>query len=456
MAGNGSANDRLERFMERVAARNPNEDTFLQAVREVAADILEIAEARDDCRQSAVLDRLAEPDRTISFRVVWEADDGAVMVNRGYRVQFSNAIGAYKGGLRFHPSVNPSVLKFLGFEQTFKNALTGLPMGGAKGGSDFDPSGRSEREIMRFCQAFMTELHRHIGPDIDVPAGDINVGPREIGFLFGAYKRITGEFEGSLTGKAQAFGGSAIRVEATGFGLVRFLKRMLERHDETLEGKTVVVSGAGNVATHAAEAAIHEGATVIALSDSRGTLVRTDGFDTDAVAAIRRHKNQPGARLSACADELDAEWRDGATPWQLGAQIALPSATENELDADDAKTLAENGCIAIAEGANMPLTAEAVEVAKQAGILFGPAKAANAGGVAVSGIEISQNALGLPRTANEVQRMLNEIMASIHDAAADAATRYDKVRDGRIDYAAGANIAGFEKLADALLAQGLS
>ncbi|MFW5681202.1 MAG: NADP-specific glutamate dehydrogenase [Pseudomonadota bacterium] len=440
----------LESFLDRVQARSPNQDAFHQAVREVAGDLLPLCRDEPRLREALVLDRLTEPDRVVHFRVVWEDDRGRVRLNRGYRVQFNGAIGPYKGGLRFHPSVDLSTLKFLAFEQTFKNALTGLPMGGAKGGADFDPRSCSEREIERFCHAFMVELHRHIGPDTDVPAGDMNVGEREIGFLFGAYRRITNDFEGALTGKGQSFGGSARRTHATGNGLVFFVCRMLGEHGMELDGRTVAISGAGNVATHAADKALSLGARVVTLSDSRGTLVHEDGLSSEQIAAVRRHKTEGRGSLEDCARAFGAEWRADHKPWSVSAEVALPCATENELERDDALALVANGCRAVGEGANMPTTPEARIALHEAGVLFAPAKAANAGGVAVSGLEISQNRAAKPLDAGTVQDELERIMGEIHDRSA-AAGRDD---DGRIDYARGANVAAFQRLADAMLAQG--
>jgi len=440
----------LERFMHWVRERSPNEPEFHQAVEEVAGDLLPVVQHAPELRDAAILERLIEPDRIISFKVVWDDDDGRVRVNRGYRVQFNGAIGPYKGGLRFHPNVNLSTLKFLGFEQTFKNALTGLPLGGAKGGADLDPSGCSPQAIQRFCRAFMIELHRHIGPDVDVPAGDINVGPREIGWLFGAYRKLTNEFEGALTGKGLSFGGSARRIEATGNGLVYFVCRMLGAHDVGMEGLTVAISGAGNVATHAAEKALSLGAKVVSLSDSRGTLYDGDGLTDEKLARVRELKSTRGGSLETYTQEFGGEWRAGAKPWAIACDIALPCATQNELDADDARTLVAQGCRAVGEGANMPTTREGRTVLDEAGVLFAPGKAANAGGVAVSGLEISQNRSAKPLDAETVQRELNAIMGEIHDQCVEAGRR----DDGRIDYARGANVAAFRKVAQAMLAQG--
>ena len=440
----------LEDVMAALKDRTPNEPEFHQAVREVLQDVLPYARSQK-LTDDAIIERLIEPDRIISFRIVWEDDNQRVRVNRGYRVQFNSAIGPYKGGLRFHPSVNQSVLKFLAFEQTFKNALTGLPMGGGKGGADFNPRGRSEREIMRFCNAFMTELHRHIGPDVDVPAGDINVGSREIGYLFGAYRRITNEFESSLTGKGIAYGGSEMRTEATGFGLLHFVCHMLEAHDMSVKDKTVVISGAGNVATHAAEKAISMGAKVVTLSDSGGFIHDPGGLTAEKLEWVRRHKSTSGASLSAYVDKFKAEWHDGKRPWNVACDIALPCATQNELDDDAAKSLIDNGCRAIAEGANMPTTVEALDRIRHHKLLFAPAKAANAGGVAVSGLEISQNQSRRPRKRDEISKELHEIMRDIHSACFE----HGKDTGGTVDYARGANIASFAKVTEAMRGQGL-
>lgn len=430
--------------------RAPHEPEFHQAVKEVTADIKPIIDQSDPYKTANVFERLIEPERMISFQVAWQNDAGTVEVNRGYRVQFNGAIGAYKGGLRFHPTVNASVLKFLAFEQTFKNALTGLPMGGAKGGSDFDPTGRSDAEIMRFCSAFMQELHRHIGPNIDVPAGDINVGAREIGYLFGAYRRIQGKFEGVLTGKDETFAGSAMRTEATGYGVVYFLSEMLKAHEDSIDGKTMIVSGAGNVATYAAEKAIALGAKVISLSDSSGFLHDPDGLTQDKINWVRTHKAKPGTSLAAYVDEFGGNWTEGETPWSLKADIAAPCATQNELDGHDAKALIKNGVTAVIEGANMPTTADAKRVFSESDILFAPGKAANAGGVAVSGLEISQNRQRQSSGPDEVDDALRNIMCDIH-----ASCVAEGSKDGKVDYTRGANIAGFRKVADAMVAQGV-
>ncbi|MFW8594105.1 NADP-specific glutamate dehydrogenase [Cribrihabitans neustonicus] len=436
-------------FLSELKDRTPGQEAFHQAVGEVVPDILPVINDTPEYRDAALLRRLVEPDRVISFRVEWVDDDNCVQVNCGHRVQFNSAIGPYKGGLRFHPSVDLSILKFLGFEQTFKNALTGLPMGGGKGGADFDPSGRSPGEIMRFCQAFMVALHHYIGPNTDVPAGDINVGAREIGWLFGAYRRITNEFQGALTGKGESYGGSEMRTEATGDGVVQFLGHMLERHGKDLEGKRVAVSGAGNVATHAAELALRRGAKVLTLSDSRGFIHDKDGLDEEKLAWVRGFKAEKDGSLEAYSKEFGASWQEGSTPWGVECDVALPCATQNELDADDAEKLVRNGCMALAEGANMPLTPDAKKTIADSGILFGPAKAANAGGVAVSGLEISQNQSRRSMSCEQLAEALQDIMEQIHNRCAEAG----EGKDG-INYSKGANIAGLRKVADAMLAQG--
>lgn len=439
----------LDDFMEGLKQRSSGENEFHQAVREVIGHILPQINDEPEYRDTNILERLTEPERTISFRVVWEDDRGKIRVNRGYRVQFNSAIGPYKGGLRFHPTVNTSILKFLAFEQTFKNALTGLPMGGAKGGSDFDPRGCTDREIMRFCNAFMLELHRHIKPDVDVPAGDINVGAREIGFLFGAYHRITNEFEGVLTGKGLSFGGSEMRTEATGFGLLYFLEEMLATQNESVEDQRIVISGAGNVATHAAQKALELGAQVVTLSDSGGFILDENGLTDEKIAWVRRHKAHPGASLEEYANQFDASWHAGKTPWGVACTVALPCATQNELDINDARALVKNGCRAVAEGANMPATAAARAVLDEADLLYAPGKATNAGGVAVSGLEISQNRMSRSHSRVDVDTDLKAIMHSIHSKCVSYGKRND-----RVDYALGANRAAFEKVAAAMLAQG--
>ena len=432
-------------------AKHPGEKEFLQAVKEVLLSVEEVYNQHPEFEKAAIMERLVEPDRIITFRVPWIDDAGKVHVNIGYRVQFNNAIGPYKGGIRFHPSVNLSILKFLGFEQTFKNALTTLPMGGGKGGSDFSPRGKSDAEIMRFCQAFMTELYHHIGPNEDVPAGDIGVGGREIGFLFGQYKRVRNEFASVLTGKGLAYGGSLIRPEATGYGVAYFAQEMLARKSEGFEGKRVSISGSGNVAQYAAEKVLEMGAKVITLSDSGGTLVHEAGLSREQVLAVMELKNVQRGRLADFAARHGLTFLPGSRPWHVKTDIALPCATQNELDGEDAKTLVKNGVLCVAEGANMPSTLEAVDVFLAAGTLYAPGKASNAGGVATSGLEMSQNAMRLGWTAQEVDERLHTIMKDIHQNC----VRYGERAQGAVNYVEGANIAGFVKLADAMLAQGV-
>ncbi|MFW2333059.1 NADP-specific glutamate dehydrogenase [Ilumatobacter sp.] len=447
------SDDDLERFMDGVDRRNPGQPEFAQAVREVAEDVFEFIAGKPEYHEYQILRRIAEPDRVVSFRVCWEDDDSNIRVQRGWRVQNNNSIGPYKGGLRFHPSVTESVLKFLAFEQTFKNSLTGLPMGGAKGGSNFNPKGKSDHEVMRFCQSFMTELYRHVGADVDVPAGDIGVGAREIGFMFGQYKRITNHFTGVLTGKGLEFGGSLIRTEATGYGTVYFLQDMLQRVDEAVEGKNVVVSGAGNVATHAAEKVLQLGGRVLTLSDSGGFIHDPDGVDEEKLAWVKELKEVRRGRIAEYAERFSsATFHEGQRPWAVPCDVALPCATQNELDGDDARTLVTNGCRAVAEGANMPTELDAVHVFREARTLFAPGKAANAGGVAVSGLEMSQNSTRVSWDAEELQRYLVDIMSGIHDRCVE----YGRAADGEhVDYVRGANIAGFVKVADAMLAFGV-
>ena len=439
-------------FMEGVNRRNPHQPEFVQAVQEVAQDIFEFIEDKEAYHSEQILRRIAEPDRVVSFRVCWEDDKGNIRVQRGYRIQNNNAIGPYKGGLRFHPSVNESVLKFLAFEQTFKNALTGLPMGGGKGGANFNPKGKSDAEVMRFCQSFMTELYRHIGADVDVPAGDIGVGAREIGYMFGQYKRITNEFTGVLTGKGLEWGGSLIRTEATGYGAVYFLENMLKTKDQDLVGKRAVISGSGNVATHAAEKVVQLGGKVLTLSDSQGFIHDPDGITQDKIDWVKAHKTKRHGRISEYAAEFKgATFHAGKTPWGVECDVALPCATQNELLGDDARMLIKNGCMAVSEGANMPTDLEGVHVFKDAQILFAPGKAANAGGVAVSGLEMSQNSARMSWKEAELQQLLKDIMDGIHERC----LRYGQVSDEYIDYVKGANIAGFKKVADAMLAFGV-
>ncbi|WP_306043994.1 NADP-specific glutamate dehydrogenase [Allomuricauda sp. MMSF_3310] len=444
--------DKVKVFMDEVISRNGHEPEFIQAVQEVAETVIPYIVQHDIYHGKNILLRMVEPERLISFRVAWVDDNGEIHVNRGYRIQMNSAIGPYKGGLRFHPTVNASVLKFLAFEQVFKNSLTTLPMGGGKGGSDFDPKGKSDDEIMRFCHAFMTELCRHIGPNTDIPAGDIGVGAREIGFLFGMYKKIRNEFTGVLTGKGLSWGGSLIRPEATGYGTVYFADSMLKTKNETFEGKKVVISGSGNVAQYAAEKVLHLGGTVLTLSDSGGYIYDKDGINEEKLAFVMDLKNNKRGRISEYVDKYpSAEFHKGETPWKVACDIALPCATQNELNGDDAKTLIKNGCIAVAEGANMPSTPEAIHAFHDAEILFAPGKASNAGGVATSGLEMSQNSLRISWTREEADKRLKGIMSDIHDAC----VQYGQEENGYCNYVKGANIAGFVKVADAMLAQGV-
>jgi glutamate dehydrogenase (NADP+) len=442
----------IEVFLDLVKERNGDEPEFLQAVQEVAETVIPYIVEHDIYYGKNILLRMAEPERAITFRVCWVDDAGEIQVNRGYRIQMNSAIGPYKGGLRFHPTVNMSILKFLAFEQVFKNSLTTLPMGGGKGGSDFDPKGKSDGEIMRFCHSFMSELCRHIGPNTDVPAGDIGVGAREIGFLFGMYKKLKNEFTGVLTGKGLSWGGSLIRPEATGYGTVYFAQKMLETKGQNLEGKQVVVSGSGNVAQYAVEKSIHLGAKVLTMSDSSGYIHDPEGIDADKLALIMDLKNTKRARISEYLETYpNAKFVEGKTPWGVKCDVALPCATQNELTEADANTLLKNGCTCISEGANMPSTIEAVHVFQKARILYAPGKASNAGGVATSGLEMTQNSLRFNWTREEVDLKLKDIMSNIHNSCA----KYGKDEDGYIDYVKGANIAGFVKVADAMLAQGI-
>ncbi|MCT4629740.1 NADP-specific glutamate dehydrogenase [Winogradskyella sp.] len=444
--------DKIEAFLDLVKKRNGHEPEFLQAVQEVAETVIPYIAKHDIYNGKNILLRMVEPERLISFRVSWVDDSGEIQVNRGYRVQMNSAIGPYKGGLRFHPTVNASILKFLAFEQVFKNSLTTLPMGGGKGGSDFDPKGKSDNEIMRFCHAFMGELFRHIGPNTDVPAGDIGVGGREIGFMFGMYKKLRNEFTGVLTGKGQSWGGSLIRPEATGYGNVYFAENMLKTKGDSFKGKNVVISGSGNVAQYAAEKAIELGAKVLTFSDSGGYILDEDGIDTEKLSFVMDLKNNKRGRISEYADKYpNAKYFKGERPWSVKCDIALPCATQNELNGEEAKTLVDNGCICVSEGANMPSTPEAIHEFQKAKILFAPGKASNAGGVATSGLEMSQNSLRLSWTREEVDARLKDIMEDIHDSC----VKYGKEEDGSIDYITGANIAGFVKVADAMLAQGI-
>ena len=437
-------------FIESVKLKNPNESEFHQAVHEVIESIWDFVIDNPQYQYNAILERITEPERVIMFRVPWMNDKGVIQINKGYRIEFNSAIGPYKGGLRFHPSVNLSILKFLGFEQVFKNSLTTLPMGGGKGGSDFDPKGKSDNEVMRFCQSFMTELSRHIGQHTDVPAGDIGVGGREIGFMFGQYKRIKNEFTGVLTGKGLNWGGSLIRPEATGYGCVYFADQMLKTKNETFKDKLVTVSGSGNVAQFAIEKVIELGGKVITCSDSSGSIYDKEGIDTEKLNWIMELKNNKRGRIKEFAEKFNVEYWEGKRPWDAKCDVALPCATQNEIDQNDAESLISNGCECIAEGANMPSTPEAIEVFLKNKILFGPGKAANAGGVAVSGLEMSQNATSIRWPREEVDAQLHKIMCSIHEAC----EKYGNDGDF-INYVKGANIAGFIKVADAMLDQGV-
>ncbi len=445
-------NEYVKSVYESVKAKNPNEPEFLQAVEEVLETLEPVVEQMPEIQKNAILERMVEPERVVMFRVPWTDDKGNIHVNRGYRVQFNSAIGPYKGGIRFHPSVNLSILKFLGFEQTFKNSLTTLPMGGGKGGSDFDPKGKSDAEVMRFCQSFMTELSKHIGADTDVPAGDIGVGGREVGYMFGQYKRLRNEFTGVLTGKGLSFGGSLIRTQATGYGLIYFAENMLATKGETFAGKTCVISGSGNVAQYAAEKLLQLGAKPVTLSDSNGYIYDPDGITQEKLDWVKELKGVKRGRIKEYADKYpSAKYFEGKKPWEVKCDCAFPCATQNELDGEAAKTLLANGCKLVGEGANMPSTTEAVNAFIEAKILFSPGKASNAGGVATSGLEMSQNSERLAWSSEEVDAKLKGIMKSIHDNAYDAAKRFGM--EG--NYVAGANIAGFLKVCDAMIAQGL-
>jgi len=445
-----STSSRLEEFMTGVQRRNPGEAEFHQAVHEVAESVLPFIEKHPEYEEARILERLTEPDRIVIFRVCWEDDQQRTRVNRGYRVQFNNSIGPYKGGLRFHPSVSLSILKFLGFEQILKNSLTTLPLGGAKGGSDFNPKGKSDHEVMRFCQSFMIELHRHIGKDVDVPAGDIGVGGREISFLFGQYKRLENEFTGVLTGKGLPFGGSLIRTEATGYGCVYFVHEMLKHRGESMDGKVCTVSGSGNVAQYSAEKLLDLGAKVVSFSDSGGSVYDKEGVTREKLDWLIDLKNNRRGRISEYAEEFKCEYREGQRPWDIKCDLAFPSATQNEIEIDDAKKLISNGCIGVGEGANMPSTLEAANAFLEAGICYGPAKAANAGGVAVSGLEMSQNSLRLSWDREELDTRLQKIMCDIHRQCVEYGDEA-----GKVNYVKGANIAGFKKVADSMLAFGV-
>lgn len=440
----------IDKFMQLVEKRNPNEPEFHQAVHEVAMTVIPFIEQHPEYKKANLMERMIEPERVLIFRVPWVDDAGKFRVNRGFRIQMNNAIGPYKGGLRFHPNVNLSILKFLAFEQVFKNSLTTLPMGGAKGGSDFDPKGKSDNEVMRFCQSFMTELQRHIGKDTDVPAGDIGVGGREIGFLFGQYKRLSNEFTGVLTGKGYAYGGSLIRPEATGYGLLFFVEEMLKTKGETLKGKKVLISGSGNVAQYAIEKTIQFGGIPLTASDSDGFVYDPDGINREKLAWIIDLKNNRRGRISEYAEHFGCHYFENEKPWKVPCDIALPCAVQNELNEKDAAMLAKNGCKLVAEGANMPTTPEGIKMLQQHKIMYAPGKAANAGGVATSGLEMSQNSLRLFWTREEVEARLRGIMQQIHEQC----IRYGKNEDGSIDYVKGANIAGFVRVADAMLAEG--
>ena len=440
----------VENFMSMIHLKNPNETEFHQAVHEVVESLWGFLEQNQEYIYSGVLQRIVEPERIIMFRVPWRNDRSEVEVNRGYRVEFNSALGPYKGGLRFHPSVNLSILKFLGFEQVFKNSLTTLPMGGGKGGSDFDPKGKSDNEVMSFCQSFMTELSRHIGPDTDVPAGDIGVGGREIGYMFGQYKRIRNEFTGVLTGKGLNWGGSLIRPEATGYGCVYFVDEMLKHANNALDGKSIVISGSGNVAQYATEKATELGGKVVTLSDSSGFIFDPDGIDKEKLEWVIDLKNNQRGRIKEYADNFGCEYFEGKRPWSVDCDVALPCATQNEINEADAKELVKNKIVAVSEGANMPSDPAAINIFQNSGILFGPGKAANAGGVAVSGLEMSQNSMRIKWTSAEVDKKLFDIMHSIHDEC----VHYGK-QDKNIDYIKGANIAGFIKVADAMIDQGV-
>jgi glutamate dehydrogenase/leucine dehydrogenase len=443
-------NVKVSDFMAKVIAKNPGESEFHQAVQEVVESLMPFIEENPKYKQAKILERMVEPERVIMFRVPWVDDNGDIQVNRGFRVQMNSAIGPYKGGLRFHPTVNLGILKFLAFEQVFKNSLTSLPMGGGKGGSDFDPKRKSDREIMSFCQSFMTELQRFIGADTDVPAGDIGVGGREIGYLFGQYKRIRNEFTGVLTGKSLEWGGSLIRPEATGYGAVYFAQEMLGTRDIDIKGKVALVSGSGNVSQYATEKLIELGAKVVTLSDSDGFIHDPDGITREKLDYVMNLKNIRRGRIKEYAEKYGVEYFEGKTPWGIACDMAFPCATQNEINEDDAKTLIENGCFLVSEGANMPSTNDAVEVFLNAKILYGPGKAANAGGVATSGLEMSQNAMRLPWTREEVDARLHDIMVNIHKTC----VKYGTEADGTINYVKGANIGGFIKVADSMIAQG--
>lgn len=442
---------RVQQFMAMIRAKNPGENEFHQAVQEVSESLIPFIEENPKYKFAKILERIAEPERTIIFRVPWLDDKGDIQINRGFRIEMNSAIGPYKGGLRFHPTVNLGILKFLAFEQVFKNSLTTLPMGGGKGGSDFDPKGKSDNEVMRFCQSFMTELFRHIGADTDVPAGDIGVGGREIGFLFGQYKRLKNEFTGVLTGKGIEWGGSLIRPEATGYGATYFAQEMLATRGQSIKGKTVCISGSGNVAQYATEKVTELGGKVVTMSDSNGFIYDPKGINAERLDFIMELKNVKRGRIKEYAEKFGVEYYEGKRPWIIKCDIAMPNATQNEINGEEAKTLVSNGCICVSEGANMPSTIEAVEVLLKAGILYGPGKAANAGGVATSGLEMTQNSMRLPWSREEVDQRLHTIMKNIHATC----VKYGKKEDGFINYVDGANIGGFVKVANAMIAQGV-
>jgi glutamate dehydrogenase (NADP+) len=442
---------KVNEFMAKIIAKNPGESEFHQAVKEVVESLMPVIEENPKYKFAKILERMTEPERVILFRVPWVDDNGEIHINKGYRIEMNSAIGPYKGGLRFHPTVNLGILKFLAFEQVFKNSLTTLPMGGGKGGSDFDPKGKSDQEVMRFCQSFMTELQRHIGADTDVPAGDIGVGGREIGYMFGQYKRLRNEFTGVLTGKGIEWGGSLIRPEATGYGAVYFAEEMLKTRKEKMKGKIAVVSGSGNVAQYTVEKLLTLGAKVVTLSDSSGYIYDAEGITMEKLAYVMELKNIRRGRIKDYADKYGAKYVEGERPWSVKCDVAFPSATQNEINEEDAKILCKNGCIAVSEGANMPSTPEAVEIYIKNKILYGPGKAANAGGVAVSGLEMTQNSMRLPWSREEVDEKLHQIMINIHETC----VKYGKTRDGYINYVNGANIGGFIKVANAMLAQGI-
>jgi glutamate dehydrogenase (NADP+) len=451
MSKESSQASSVAQFIHDVSTKNPHEPEFLQAVSEIAGTVIPFIEINPKYKDKKILERMVEAERIIIFRVPWADDTGVIHVNRGFRVEMNSAIGPYKGGLRFHPTVNLSVLKFLAFEQVFKNSLTTLPLGGGKGGSDFNPKGKSDNEVMRFCQSFMTELYRHIGANTDVPAGDIGVGSREIGYLFGQYKRIKNEFTGVLTGKGLSYGGSLMRPEATGYGCIYFVAEMLKMINESLTGKVVTISGSGNVAQHAAEKAIQIGAKVVTMSDSNGFVYDENGIDEDKLKFIMKLKNEKRGRLKEYAEEFNVSYTANARPWSIKCDIALPCATQNELEEHEAQMLVENGCMLVAEGANMPCTPKAIELIQENQVLFSPGKASNAGGVAASGFEMSQNWIGHRWSEHDIEERLHSVMKDIHQQC----VKYGRNVDGSIDYLKGTNIAGFVKVADAMIAQGI-